>query len=239
MKYAKPFIFSLAMALFILQPMMVTASTADEHWFSTFSLSGRPEEKPAGQGNQPYREETIRALKPFVLMDMGIASLKNGSADELRTSSSGFFLSLGGGLVFFKFFDVGVGFGVIFLKGKNPATDLTAGDEEPGSFAPFFYYAQAGVQVPIPLKNKKGLFPLWIGAHEGLLGVPAKREIAKGIDFDTEKRSFKARNYFQPEIKIQVAREIFIGVAYSIFCRCSDFKNKIMLFFSANFSGIR
>jgi hypothetical protein len=68
------------------------------------------------------------------------------------------------------------------------------------------------------------------------MGVSATREIASCIDCDKKKLSFVGRTYFQPEIKIQVARGVFIGVAYSIYCRCSDFKNKITLFFGGNFS---
>jgi hypothetical protein len=238
MKCKKPFILSLAVVMFVIFPAMVTASAADKPVLPAFSLVGRPEGKPAGQENQTYQEEKISPIKPFFLMDLGIASLKDASADELKTSSSGFVFGLEGGLVFFKFFDVGVGFGIVFLKDKNPVANLTTGDEKPGSFAPVFYYLQAGVQVPIPFKNKRGLFPLWIGAHEGVMGVPATREIVKGIDYDTEKRTFKCLNYFQPEIKIQVAREIFIGAAYTIFRRCSDFKNKITLFFGWNFISV-
>ncbi len=238
MKCNKPFILPLAVVMFILFPMMVTASAADTPRLPTFSLVGRPENRPAGQENQPYQEEKISPLKPFVLMDLGIASLKDASAGRLKTSSSGFTFSLGGGIVFFKFFDIGVGFGMIFLKDKDPFTNLTTGGEKTSSVSPLFYYAQAGVQVPIPFKNKSGLFPLWIGAHEGVMGVSATREIASCLDCDKEKLSFIGRTYFKPEIKIQVAREIFIGAAYSIFCRCSDFKNVITLFFSGNFSEV-
>jgi hypothetical protein len=238
MKCKKPFILSLAVVTFILYPAMVTASAADKPLLPAFSLVGRPEGKPAGQENQTYQEEKISPLKLFALMDLGVASLKDTGASRLRTSSSGFTFGLGGGIVFFKFFDIGVGFGIVFLKDKDPFTNLTTGGEKSSSVAPVFYYAQAGVQVPIPFKNKSGLFPLWIGAHEGVMGVSATREIANCIDCDKEKLSFIGRTYFQPEIKIQVAREIFIGAAYSIFCRCSDFKNKITLFFSGNFSEV-
>lgn len=137
-----------------------------------------------------------------------------------------------------KFFDIGVGFGLVFLKDKDPFANLTTGGEKTSSVAPLYYYAQVGVQVPIPFKNKRGLFPLWIGAHEGVMGISATREIANCIDCDKVKMSFIGRTYFKPEIKIQVAREIFIGAAYSIFCRCSDFKNVITLFFSGNFSEV-
>jgi hypothetical protein len=239
MKCKKPFMLSLAVVLFVLLPAMVTTSAADKPSLPAFSLVSRPENRPAGQENQPYQEEKIRPLKPFVLIDLGIASLKEASAGSLRTSSSGFTFGLGGGIVFFKFFDVGVGFGIVFLKDKDPFTNLTTGGEKTSSVAPVFYYGQAGVQVPIPFKNKSGLFPLWIGAHEGVMGVSATREIADCIDCDKEKLSFKGRTYFQPEIKIQVAREVFIGAAYTIFCRCSDFKNKIILFLSGNFSRAR
>ena len=223
MKCKKPFILSLAVVMFILYPVVVMASAADKPLPPTFSLVGRPENRPAGQENQPYQEEKISPLKPFVLMDLGISVLKNASAAELKTSSSGFVFGLGGGLVLFKFFDIGIGFEAVLLKDKDPATNSPTGDEKTSSFAPVFYYAQAGVQVPIPFKNKRGLFPLWIGAHERVMGVSASREIS-------------SRSYFQPEIKIQVAREIFVGVAYTVFCRCSDFKNKITLFFGGNFS---
>jgi len=236
MKCKKPFILSLAVVMFILYPVVVMASAADKPLPPTFSLVGRPENRPAGQENQPYQEEKISPLKPFVLMDLGIASLKDASASSLRTSSSGFTFGLGGGIVIFKFFDIGVGFGIVFLKDKDPFTNLTTGGEKTSSVSPLFYYAQAGVQVPIPFKNKRGLFPLWIGAHEGVMGVSATREIGNCVDCDKEKLSFIGRAYFQPEIKIQVARDVFIGAAYSIFCRCSDFKNKITLFFGGNFS---
>jgi hypothetical protein len=239
MKCAKRFFLSFIVAMLILVPVMVTALAADKPMLPTFSLVGRPENRPAGQENQAYQEEKISPLKPFVLMDLGVASLKDAGADKLRTSSSGFTFGLGGGIVFFKFFDIGVGFGIVFLKDKDPFTNLTTGGEKTSSVAPIFYYAQAGVQVPIPFKNKSGLFPLWIGAYEGVMGVSATREIADCIDCDKEKLRFIGRTYFQPEIKIQVAREIFIGVAYTIFCRCSDFKNKITLFFGGNFSGAR
>jgi hypothetical protein len=238
MKCKKPFILSLAVVMFVIFPVMVTASAADKPMPLTFSLAGRPENRPAGQENQTYQEEKISPLKPFALMDLGVASLKDASADKLRTSSSGFTFGLGGGIVFFKFFDIGVGFGIAFLKDKDPFTNLTTGGEKTSSVAPVFYYAQAGVQVPIPFKNKRGLFPLWIGAHEGVMGVSATREIANCIDCDKKKLSFVGRTYFKPEIKIQVAREIFIGAAYSIFCRCSDFKNVITLFISGNFSEV-
>jgi len=238
MRRKRKFILSLAVVMFILFPAMDTASAADKPALPAFSLVSRPEGESAGQENEVYQEEKIRPIKPFFLLDLGIASLKHASADELKTSSSGFFFGLEGGLVFFKFFDVGAGFGVLFLKDKNPVTNLTTKDEKPSSFAPFFYYVQAGVQVPIPFKNKRGFFPLWIGAHEGVIGVPATREIVKGIDYETEKRTFKGRNYFQPEIRIQVAREIFIGVAYTIFCRCSDFKNMITLSFGGNLISV-
>ena len=225
MRCKKPLILPLAVVMFILCPVMVVASAADKPVLPGFSLVSRPENRPAGQENQIYQEEKIKPLKPFVLMALGVASLKDASAAELQTISSGFVFGLGVGIVFFKFFDIGVGFETVFLKDKDPVTNSTTGDEKTSSFAPVFYYAQAGVQVPIPFKNKRGLFPLWIGAHEGVMGVSASREIS-------------SRSYFQPEIKIQVAREIFVGVAYTIFCRCSDFKNKITLFFSANFSRV-
>ncbi|MCX6577129.1 MAG: hypothetical protein NTV82_12150 [Candidatus Aminicenantes bacterium] len=232
----KPFIMSLAVVMFIVFPALVTASAADKPIRPAFSLVGRAENRPAGQENRPYQEEKISPLKPFVLMDLGIASLKDASASSLRTSSSGFTFGLGGGIVIFKFFDIGVGFGIVFLKDKDPFTNLTTGGEKSSSVAPVFYYLQAGVQVPIPFKNKRGLFPLWIGAHEGVMGVSATREIGNCVDCDKEKLSFIGRTYFQPEIKIQVARDVFVGAAYSIFCRCSDFKNKITLFFGGNFS---
>jgi len=237
MKSNKPFILSLVVVMFLLFPAMVTASAADKPMLPAFSLVGRPENRPAGQENQPYQEEKISPLKPFVLMDLGIASLKDASASSLRTSSSGFTIGLGGGIVLFKFFDIGVGFGMVFFKDKDPLAHLTTGGAKSSSVSPLFYYAQAGVQVPIPFKNKRGLFPLWIGAHEGVIGFSGTREIGDCL-CDLEKLSFIGRTYFQPEIKIQVAREIFIGVAYTVFCRCSDFKNKITLFFSGNFSRI-
>jgi hypothetical protein len=238
MKGNKPFILSLIVITLILFPMMVTASAADKPVIPTFSLAGGPESRPDGQEDQTYQEEKISPVKFFGLFDLGVASLKDASANKLRTSSSGFAFGFGGGIVIFKFFDVGVGFGLVFLKDKDPFTNLTTGGEKTSSVAPLYYYAQAGIQVPIPFKNKRGLFPLWIGAHEGVMGVSAKREIANCIDCDKEKMSFIGRTYFKPEIKIQVAREIFIGAAYSIFCRCSDFKKMITLFLSANFSDV-
>jgi hypothetical protein len=238
MKCDKPFILSLVVVTCILFPMMVTASAADKPMLPTFSLAGGPESRPNGQEDQTYQEEKISPVKFFGLFDLGVTSLKDASANKLRTSSSGFTFGLGGGIVFFKFFDVGVGFGLVFLKDKDPFTNLTTGGEKASSVAPLYYYAQAGVQVPIPFKNKRGLFPLWIGAHEGVMGVSATREIANCIDCDKEKLSFIGRTYFKPEIKIQIARNVFIGAAYSIFCRCSDFKNVITLFLNANFSDV-
>ena len=237
MKRNHPFVLSLAAVMFMLFPAMVRASPADKPMLPGFSLVGRPENRPAGQENRPYQEEKISPVKLFGLFGLGIASLKETSASKLRTSSSGFTIGLGGGIVLFKFFDIGVGFGIVFLKDNDPLAHLTPGSAKSSGVSPLFYYAQAGVQVPIPFKNKRGLFPLWIGAHEGVIGFSGTREIGDCL-CDLEKLSFIGRTYFQPEIKFQVAREIFIGAAYTIFCRCSDFKNKITLFFGGNFSEI-
>ncbi len=239
MKHFRHFFGAAVVILFILVSVTARAARSETPASRTFSLAGRPMAELSGRQDPACQEEEIKPYKFIVMMDLGVASLKKASADRLRTSVSGFTFGLGGGVVFFKFFDIGAGFGLVFLKDKDPFSNWTTGGTKTSSVTPLYYYAQAGVQVPIPIKNKSGLFPFWISAHEGVMGVSATREIANCIDCDKEKLSFTGRTYFKPEIRFQIARGVFVGTAYTIFCNCSDFKNMVTFFFSGNFARAR
>jgi hypothetical protein len=86
-----------------------------------------------------------------------------------------------------------------------------------------------------PLKTVRfiGLFDIGVATFKD---ATASREIGNCIGCDTEKLSFSGGSYFKPEIKFQIAPNVFVGLAYTLFCPKCDFKNMITLTFSGNFS---
>jgi hypothetical protein len=201
-----------------------------------FTLVRQTRGEPQEGQTRKTAERQARPIQVIGYLDLGVATMKSDTASRLQTSRSGFAFSLGGGLSFFKFFDVGVGFGLVFLKDKNPFTNLTTGGERKSTVTPLIYFAQVGLQVPIPIKNASGLFPVWIGVHAGPMGVSASRDIPTCSNCDVEKLSFKGGSFLKPEIKLQIARHVFFGLAYTLFCPKCEFENMITLSFMGSFS---
>jgi len=160
---------------------------------------------------------------------LGVTTLKSAAANRIQTGSGGFSFDLGGGVRFFNIFDIGVGAGICWLKDNNPFTNSTTGGERSSSVWPLLYYAQGGLQVPLPIRAGSGAFPVWIAFHAGTMGVSAKRSISNCTNCDEEKLSLRGGTFYTPEIRLQLESGIYIGLGYTIFCACADLKSRIML----------
>jgi hypothetical protein len=166
---------------------------------------------------------------------LGVATLKASAADKIRTGSGGLFLELGGGLQFFNSFDIGIGVAAQFLKDNDKFTNSTTGGDLSSSVWPLLYYAQAGLQAPIPFRNKNRDFPVWLAFHIGTLGVSVDRSIGNCVGCDREKLSLKGGTFYRPEVRLQVKPGLHIGLGYTIFCDCADYKSMIAVTFSGSF----
>jgi len=178
------------------------------------------------------------AVQPFVSLGLGVTSIKSSAAARIQTGGSGFTFGLGAGLTFFNVFDLGVGADLIWLRDDNPFTNSTTGGDRSSSVWPLTYYAQAGLCVPVPIRNESGHFPVWVACYGGVFGVSVERSIAECIDCDVEKLSLAGGHYLRPEIRLRLEERVFLCLGYTIYCACSDFKNAVTLSFSGNFGAL-
>jgi hypothetical protein len=211
---------AVVLTLFLSSPFLAAAETTVRP-FSFNLTASRQESAP-----EPPKKSRVHLIGLF---DIGAATLKSSAASRLETGSSGFMFGMGGGVMFFDIVDLGVGFGLLFLSDKNPFTNLTTGGEKKSAVSPLFYYAQAGLQLPIPVRSKDGLYHFWIACHAGVMGVSVDRSIPSCVDCDVEELSMTGRTFFKPEFKFQLERGAFIGISYTVFCQCSDFKSMFAL----------
>ena len=190
---------------------------------------------PARSQDVSPKQEGKPPIRIIFMGALGAGTVKASAADRLRTGNGGLLFDLGVGAQFFNIVDIGVGAGLLWLADHDQFTNSTTGGERSSSVWPIFYYAQTGLQVPVPIRNRAGSFPVWLAFHVGSMGVSADRSIAYCSDCDVEKLSMKgAKYYYRPEIRLQIAPGVHMGLAYTIFCNCSDFKNMIALTFSGS-----
>ena len=160
---------------------------------------------------------------------LGVTNLTPDAAKRIRTSQGGFSFDLGGGVRFFKIFDIGVGAAMCWLADRDEFTNSTTGGERSSSVWPLLYYAQAGVQVPVPVRAKNGNFPVWLAFHAGTMGVSVDRSISSCTNCDVEKLSLKGGWFYTPEIRLELESGIYIGVGYTVFCSCAELKSRFMV----------
>lgn len=174
-------------------------------------------------------ERKNRPVEFIILGNLGYGTIKASAADRMRTSSGGIMFDLGGGLRFFNIFDIGVGGGMVWLADRDKFTNSTTGGERSSSVWPLYYYAQAGIQLPVPIGKKDGAFPVWIALHAGSVGVSVDRSVSYCIGCDVEELSMKGGTFLRPEIRLQANKGIYVGLGFALFSGSSDFKNMITL----------
>lgn len=99
-----------------------------------------------------------------------------------------------------------------------------------------YLFGQVGFQLPIPIRDKHGAFPVWVGSKLGYTKTWAGRDITNCADCAVEKLKFKGGAYLKPEIKVKIARRAWIGLAYTIFSNTADFLNMVGVTLSGNFN---
>lgn len=190
---------------------------------------------PARSQDVPAQREGVPPIRIIFMGGLGAGSIKASAADRMRTGGGGFLFDLGVGAQFFNVLDIGVGVGMLWLADHDEFTNSTTGGERSSSVWPIFYYAQTGLQLPVPIRNQNREFPVWLAFHAGSMGVSADRSISYCTGCDVEKLSMKgARFYYRPEIRLQIAHGVHMGLAYTLFCNCTDFKNMITVTFSGS-----
>jgi hypothetical protein len=192
------------------------------------AIPGRSQDSSAPREGPP-------PIRIIFMGGLGAGTVKAAAADRMRTGKGGFLFDLGVGAQFFNIVDIGIGAGMLWLADHDEFTNSTTGGERSSSVWPLFYYAQTGLQVPVPIRNRGGDFPVWLAFHVGSMGVSVNRSISSCTNCDVEKLSMKgAKFYYRPEVRLQIARGVHMGLAYTFFCDCSDFKNMITLTFSGS-----
>jgi hypothetical protein len=190
---------------------------------------------PLRSQDVPPEREGAPPIRIIFMGGIGAGSVKASAADRMRTGEGGFLFDLGVAAQFFRVLDIGIGGGMLWLADHDEFTNSTTGGERSSSVWPIFYYAQTGLQLPVPIRSRNRDFPVWLAFHVGSMGVSADRSIAYCTGCDVEKLSMKgARFYYRPEIRLQINNGMFIGLGYTIFCNCSDFKNMITLTFNGS-----
>jgi len=208
------------------------------------SLSTSPTPNVSDRGGDIFssqatqEEQTAKEGAIFFsgFFDLGFASLKSTRASLMRTGESGLTFGLGFGAVVFSYLDFSAGFGLVFLEDRDPFSQLTTGGEATSSVSIGIYYAQVGFQLPVPFRNKRGDFPVWVGGKLGLMGTGASRDISNCADCYVEKLKFSGGAYLKPEFKLKIGHRVWIGAAYTFFSSKADFLNMFGVTLSGNFN---
>lgn len=183
-----------------------------------------------GRAQEPAKERIFAPPAEFIFIGgLGVTSLKTTAADRIRTSRGGFSFDLGGGVRFFNIFDFGVGASLCWLADHDEFTNSTTGGERSSSVWPLLYYAQAGIQLPVPIRAKTGLFPVWVAFHAGTMGVSVDRSISTCTNCDVEKLSLKGGWFYTPEVRLNLGNGMYVGLGYTVFCSCSELKSRVMV----------
>jgi hypothetical protein len=195
----------------------------------SFSLVKEKKGQPAEEAAPGAPHKNSSPVRFFGFADLGAASLKPEAAERIQVGETGVMFTMGAGLRFFSVFDAGAGIGMVFFKDHNPFTNFTTGGERKSTVTPLLYFAQVGLQVPIPVKNAKGFYPVWLATHVGAMGVSADRSIPMCSNCDVEDIKMKSGSFVKPEFKIMLAPNVSFGVAYWLYCDKCDFKDMITL----------
>ena len=178
-------------------------------------LAGPAVSREAAESSRPSAPIRIVATG-----GIGAGILRDSAAGRLGTVSGGPILELGLGAEFLGFFDLGFGGFAQHLNGRDPAAGAAAGDGPSGGLWPLAIFVQAGVQAPVPVGKRGGVFPARLVFHAGRFAVSADRPMA-------------GKWFYRPEARLRIAPGIFAGLAYTFYCDCSDYRSAIALTLSA------